>query len=158
MKKNEIIVLEFCVSKMVYVLRNVDLCQFVLNNELGKQCNFFCQNVILQQIFEGKFIDRFRNLYILGNGFFFYCIYFYCSFLGDLFMVLNEWIFIFIFFIVSIVCYYFVIVVLECMGNVFYLLLIMQIFWVYKMEVFVCGSLVILWKLYYIVYLDCIKE
>lgn len=73
-------------------------------------------------------------------------------------MVLNEWIFIFIFFIVSIVCYYFVIVVLECMGNVFYLLLIMQIFWVYKMEVFVCGNLVMLWKLYYIVYLDCIKE
>lgn len=73
-------------------------------------------------------------------------------------MVLNEWIFIFIFFIVSIVCYYFVIVVLECMGNVFYLLFIIQIFWVYKMEVFVCGNLVMLWKLYYIVYLDCIKE
>lgn len=89
---------------------------------------------------------------------FFYCTHFYCSFSGDLFTVSNEWILILISLTVSIVCYHFATAVLECMGNVFHLLLIIQTSRVHKMEVFVCGNLVMLRKSHHIAHLDRIKE
>lgn len=90
----------------------------------GNSVIFFVRMLFCSRFLKGNLLIDLEIYIFWVMDCFFYCIYFYCSFLGDLFMVLNEWIFIFIFFIVSIVCYYFVIVVLECMGNVFYLLFI----------------------------------
>ena len=73
-------------------------------------------------------------------------------------MVSNAWILTLIFLTVSIECHYFATAVLECMANVFRLLLIIQTSRVHKMEAFVCGSSAMQRRSRHIARQDHIKE
>ena len=156
MKKNEATVLDF-VSVRWYMYQPM-LIYAVLNKELRSS-----------EIVKRPFCSRFLKGHPLTDPeaftpssvmdcFLFNSTHFHCSFSGDLFTVSDAWIRIHTFLTVSIVCHHFVTAVVQCMANVFYLLLLIQTSRVHKMEVFVCGSLVMLQKSHHIAHLDHIKE